>query len=143
MDDNKKIWPTLFSWGYFLLSLIISSFVPEVGQAFSNFTIIKKFREAYAFDYRATLMIFGSLIFIFALMYLIDFLRKKYLNYSPPPDTTEKQLKSGLYSFWLILEMWRIYAVIIGTIILIASLFKLNMSSLLEHLKFELFIDKL
>jgi ABC-type multidrug transport system fused ATPase/permease subunit len=128
VNKNKKTQVAIFSWCYFLISLIVSMFVPEVRE-FSNLGILGIFKRAIFSNYQMTLIVFGIWIFIFVLMYFIDFLRIKFLkNYSPPPDKTLKELEGGLRGLWIIAESWRLYAVIIGTIILIASIFRISLS---------------
>lgn len=126
-EEKSKIWPTVFSWGFFLLSLIVSTFVPGVKENIPGIRIIRIFKDAITRDYRETFLLVGFLVSIFLIMYLIDFLRKKFLGYAPPPDATLKELEKGLRSFRVIFETWRIYAVILGAIILVASLFGISM----------------
>ena len=42
-NKNKKIWLTISSWLFFLLSAAVSLFAPEVSQKVSNFGMIKIF----------------------------------------------------------------------------------------------------
>lgn len=127
IEENSKIWPAVFSWGFFLLSLIVSTFVPGVRDGISNIRIIRIFKDAIIdSDPRLILMIVGFLAFAFLVMYGIEFYNKKFQGYVPP-QKTEVEMRKALHSFWLIMNIWKMQAVIAGTIILIASLFGISL----------------
>lgn len=124
IEEKSKIWPTVFSWGFFFLSLIVSTFVPGVKE---NISSIRIFKDAiFGSDYRLALMVVGFLVFAFLLMYGIEFYNRKFQGYVPP-QKTEVEMRKALHSFWLIMNIWKMQAVVAGAIILIASLFGISL----------------
>lgn len=131
-NKTKKIWLTIFSWSFLLLSFIISLLVPEARDGISNYSITNIYKTVFSTDYRFVLILVGYLALAFAILYGIEFYNKKYRGYSPDPNESEKELIAGLHSLWLMLEAFRTYAVILGLIVLIARVFGFDLSSLLR-----------
>ncbi len=116
---NKKNLSLFFSWGFLLFSIVIPYLVPEVRERITNFGIGDIYKYTIGANPLLALFTFSFLAAVFALMYLID-LYKKHRGYSNKVGISTKEAESALTLLRIMMFNGRIYAVVLGLIILIA-----------------------
>ena len=131
MWKNKKtsVSLSLFSWLFFLASLVAASRVPAVGARLNKYNIFYLLKYVFS-DYRYLLMVSIPILAVLAVLVPLGIYQQRVSGVSS--EQMEKKSRESLQGLWLFLDFNRTILVLLGIVIFLLSFLGLDGTFLLD-----------